>query len=471
MWITVDKNKNISLSRQIYTQIKQLILEGNLMEYDKLPSSRDLSKELYVSRNTILEAYNQLIAEGYLQGNPGSGTIVANGIARYKMPSSDTKSILSIREKPNQNKIIDFRSGIPDLTLFPKKKLGKLYQYTCINLSEKAFRYHSSAGVSILRYAITDYLFRTRGLCCNPNNLMIVSGATQGLSLISRLLCAKGKKVLIENPTHPGLKNVIAKVGFQVKGIDADDYGLDTRLLKPSKDIAFIYTTPSHQYPLGSILPIKRRLDLIQYALTNNCYIIEDDYDSEFHYEGQPVNSLCELNPDKVIYSGTFSKILSPSIRLGYLILPDELVSPYLELKQYSDVHTESLSQYVLAEFIQNGGLEKHIWKMKKVYAKKRQHLIDELNRHFLGEFEIRGHAAGLHIIARFYNVVFTEELVKKLYKNNVKIYPLENYNFLNTANYENQVLLGYGHLDLAEISEGIRLLSQSLKSALPSIG
>jgi len=471
MWIAVDKNKNISLSRQIYTQIKQLILEGSLSEDDKLPSSRELSKELYVSRNTILEAYNQLIAEGYLQGNHGSGTIVANGISKYKIPGSDIKNILSIREEPAKNKIIDFSSGIPDLTLFPKKELGKLYQSACINLSEKAFRYHSPAGVAKLRYAISDYLFRTRGLCCNPNNLMIVSGSTQGLSLISRLLYAKDKKVLIENPTHPGLKNVIAKVGFPVTGVDADDYGLNTQLLKSSKDIAFIYTTPSHQYPLGSILPIKRRLDLIQYALANNCYIIEDDYDSEFHYVGQPVNSLCELNPQKVIYIGTFSKILSPSIRIGYLILPDEIISPYLELKQYSDVHTESLSQYVLAEFIQNGGLEKHVWKMKKVYAKKRQHLIDELTRYFPGEFEIRGHAAGLHIIVRFYNVVFTKELVNKIYKNNVKIYPLENYNFQNTTNYENQVLLGYGHLELTEISEGIRLLSQSLKSVLPSIG
>lgn len=470
MWITVDKNKNISLSRQIYTQIKKLILEGSLSENNKLPSSRELSKELYVSRNTILEAYNQLIAEGYLQGNHGSGTIVANGIAKYKIPNSDVKNLISIHEEPVKSKIIDFSSGIPDLTLFPKKELGKLYQSTCVNLSEKAFRYHSPAGVAKLRYAISDYLFRTRGLSCNPNNLVIVSGSTQGLSLVSRLLYSKDKKVLIENPTHPGLKTVIAKIGFPITGIEADDYGLNTQLLKPRNDIAFIYTTPSHQYPLGSILPIQRRLDLIQYALSNNCYIVEDDYDSEFHYVSQPVNSLCELNPQKVIYIGTFSKILSPSIRIGYLILPDDLLSPYLELKQYSDVHTESLSQYVLAEFIQNGGLEKHIWRMKKVYTKKRQHIIDELTKHFPGQFDIRGHDAGLHIIVRFNNVEFTEELVNKIYENNVKIYPLENYNFLNTANYRNQILLGYGHLELSEISEGIKLLSQSLKSVLPSI-
>jgi GntR family transcriptional regulator / MocR family aminotransferase len=467
MWITIDRNINIPISRQIYNQIKHMILNSVLAENEKLISSRKLSKELDVSRNTVLEAYDQLIAEGYLIGNRGSGTVVARGISKYKIRCPDMGRTIIKSEDPDENGIIDFRSGLPDLTLFPRKEFGRLYQSVCNNLPEKALRYHSPAGVTELRQAITDYLFRTRGLYCDPNNLMIVSGSTQGLSLVSKLLYNNKKRVLAENPTHPGLINVISRAGFPVTGINVDDYGMNTDLLKPYDNIAFIYTTPSHQYPLGGILPIKRRLSLIRYAISNNCYIVEDDYDSEFRYGGQPVNSLCELNPQRVIYIGTFSKILSPSLRIGYLILPDELIFPYTEIKRYSDVHTESLSQYVLAKFIENGGLEKYIWKVKNIYSKKRKCLISELSKYFPGEFEIKGHTAGLHVIVKFSNVTFTKALVNAIYKNNVKVYPAENYDLNKTGNYKNEVLLGYAHLTFSEIQEGIRLLSQSISCSI----
>lgn len=467
MWISLNKDKDIPLARQIYTQIKHLIFEGNLSSGEKLPSSRFLSKDLGVSRNTVLEAYNQLIAEGYLIGNHGSGTIVAQGITQCNIPSSTLHRQFSASLTTKNNDVIDFYSGIPDLSLFPKKEWGKLYETTCNSLPEIAFSYHSPSGVIPLRKAIAAYLFRTRGLNCNPDNIIIVSGSTQGLSLISTLLYQMDKEVLIEDPTHPGLRQVISKSGLSLKEVCVDDYGFNTDLLKPSDNVSFIYTTPSHQYPLGGILPIQRRLALIQYACSNNCFIVEDDYDSEFRFEGQPVSSLFELNPQRVIYIGTFSKILAPAIRLGYLILPDELVAPFLELKQYSDIHTESITQYVLAAFIENGNLEKHIWKMKKLYAKKRQHLLNELSNYFPGSFEIKGHAAGLHILIRFYNVIFTQELLDTLYVNNVKIYSIENYKFQSNEMHRSEILLGYGHLDFPEISEGIRLLHDTLKTLL----
>jgi GntR family transcriptional regulator / MocR family aminotransferase len=461
MWITLDKNTAISLSRQIYYQIKNLILVGSLTENDKLPSSRELSRELNVSRNTILEAYDQLIAEGYLQGYQGSKTVVAKGISKYNIPVSLYKDTPIDIEVNSKHKLIDFRSGVPDLTQYPKKEIGKLYQVTCNELPSKAFLYHNPAGVMELRKAIADYLFRTRGISCNTDRIMIVSGSTQGLSIISRLLYENNKEVLMEDPTHHGLMNVISKIGFTITGVTADDYGINTNFLKPSHHVAFIYTTPSHQYPLGGILPIQRRLALIRYAMENDCYIVEDDYDSEFRYEGSPISSLYELNPQKVIYVGTFSKILSPSIRLGYLILPPELVTPYMDLKKYTDVHTESLSQYVLAKFIENGGLEKNIFKMRKVYSKKRQHLINELNNSFPNEFEIKGQSAGLHLIIKFKQVIFNEDLVNKIYLNNVKIYPVGNYEYQNIGNHKNEVLLGYAHLEYKEITDGIKILSK----------
>lgn len=203
-------------------------------------------------------------------------------------------------------------------------------------------------------------------------------------------------------------------------------------------------------------MPIQRRIVLIEYALKNQCYIVEDDYDSEFRFEGQPINALYEMNPDKVIYLGSFSKILAPAIRLGFILLPDELLAEYEILKRYTDVHTEVITQYVLAAFIQNGGLEKHIWKMKKIYKQKRAHLIRELTAHFAGEFEIKGHAAGLHVSCLFYQIIFTVELEARIYSHHIKIYPVENYVLQNFGHHQSEILLGYVHLSFVEITNGI---------------
>lgn len=267
----------------------------------------------------------------------------------------------------------------------------------------------------------------------------------------------------MEDPTHPGLRNVIASMGYKIRGIPADEKGLNTDLLIPSDSVSFLYVTPSHQYPLGGVLPIQRRLALIQYAIENDCYIVEDDYDSEFRYEGQPVHSLYELNPQRVIYLGSFSKILAPALRLGYILLPDNLIAAYKLTKKYADVHTEIFSQYVLSTFINNGGMDKYVWKMKKTYNKKREYLIVELNRHFCNQFIIKGQAAGLHLLVHFYHITFTKEVIAKLLLHKVKVYPVYDYEFQNFGLHDNEILLGYAHLTLEEISEGVRILSSVL--------
>lgn len=463
MWITINRNSDISLSRQIYCKIKDMILDRTLNFEQKLPSSRTLAKELSVSRNTVLDAYNQLIAEGYLETRHGYGTTIAKVILDHQVdlkPDYTSKIKDNLHEHKQKN-YIDFCSGIPELKLFPRKELSKLYKQILYDLSDSDFRYNSTAGVWKLREEISQYLFRTRGIECSPQNIMIVSGSTQGLSLISQVLYKNNHKVIVEDPIHKGLLKVISTVGYSAVGIQVDDKGINTNLIKYIKDVSFIYTTPSHQYPLGGILPIQRRLELIKYAVENNCYIVEDDYDSEFRYEGQPISSLYELNPNKVIYIGSFSKILSPAIRMGFMLLPDDMIEDYKSLKMYSDVHTESISQYVLAEFIKNGGLEKHIFKMKKLYNRKRKYLIDILNIEFTNEFKIKGQAAGLHIVIHFYNVVFTEKLLNQIYRANIKVYPIQQYAIENKVEYDHEVVLGYAHLSFDEIEQGVKILSK----------
>ena len=428
-----------------------------------------MAADLGISRSTVLEAYNQLIAEGYLIGNHGSGTVVASGIAvfssRQETAVKKRGATATAAEAPATT-VIDFQSGVIDASRFPQSEWKKACQRSLDQVPEAAFRYHPSAGVLSLRQTVADYLRRTRGLACSPEQIMIVSGSTQGLALISALFQDQQQAVLIEDPTHPGLRQIIERAKLNLIGIPVDDQGLITDLLAPHRAPAFIYTTPSHQYPLGGILPIQRRQKLIQYAIANDTYLLEDDYDSEFRFEGQPVSSLYELNPDRVIYLGTFSKILTPAIRLGSLILPDHLITPYLELKKYSDVHTEALTQYALAEFIESGGLEKHIWKMKKIYAKKRQHLIAELSRCYPDAFEIKGHAAGLHMVVHFNDIVFDAPLINRINAQQVRVYPIENYVFGNPAPYDSDILLGYAHLTFAEISTGITRLCRALQQA-----
>jgi GntR family transcriptional regulator/MocR family aminotransferase len=465
MWIILDTDSGIPLSRQLYNKIKEMILTGSLSPEEKLPSTRTLAKELLVSRNTVLEAYNQLIAEGYLEGHHGSGTVVTTGI-QLPPKITGTKDVVAplILQLKDPDRI-DFHSGVPDLAYFPRKEWARLYYQFCNDLPITALRYHSPAGVPELRNAISQYLYRNRGVRCTSDHIMIVSGSTQGLSLIAKLLYLDNQEAIVEDPLHHGLLNVITAAGYHISAIPADDKGLNTSLLKPSDHTSFIYTTPSHQYPLGSILPIQRRVALIKYADENDCYIVEDDYDSEFRYEGQPVNSLYELNPNKVIYIGSFSKILAPAIRLGFILLPDELLAKYNSLKMYTDVHTEALSQYVLAGFINNGGLEKHIWKMKKIYNKKRRHLLQELITCFSDEFEVKGQAAGLHILVHFHNVIFTKELVEKINSYHVKIYPVENFALQNFGYHKNEIILGYSHLSFSEITEGIQILSSIIQN------
>jgi len=255
MWITIQRDSQLTLTRQIYDKIKKMILDGTLASRQRLPSTHTLSRELGVSRNIVLDVYNQLIAEGYLEAHHGSGTIVSEGLQALENPVCQTHEGQKSSEYKEDNPKIDFRSGVPALELFPHKEWGRLYQEICNSLPAAGYGYCGASGIWDLREEIAHYLFRTRGISCSPKRIIITSGSTQGLSLISNLLQRADKKVLIEDPSHPGLRKVITSAGCKVEGVSVDNRGLDTDLLESTGDVSFIYTTPSHQYPLGGIFP------------------------------------------------------------------------------------------------------------------------------------------------------------------------------------------------------------------------
>jgi GntR family transcriptional regulator/MocR family aminotransferase len=461
VWITVDRESRLTLARQIYQQVRQMILSGTLSAGYKLPSTRKLSSELSVSRNTVLEAYSQLTAEGYLKTYKGSGTVVAAGLCALGIQIPTNHNPVSRQDNTQYTKqIIDFRTGVPALEYFPRKEWGRLYREILDKIPPSAFGYCGASGIWELREEIASYLYRARGLSCNPDQIVITTGSTQGLSMASHLLKNKRKVVLVENPSHAGLRKVITSAGCCIEGVPVDDNGLCTEFLDTKKQVSFIVATPSHQYPMGSILSIQRRLELVRYAELNDCYIVEDDYDSEFRYEGQPVSSLYELSPERGIYLGSFSKILAPSLRLGFMIVPRKLLASCKKLKTYFDVHSDSINQFVLAQFIQNGGFERHIWKMKKHYGRNRSFILNELTSCFPNQFDILGHATGLHLVVLFHDYVFTKQTINAIVDCGARIYPVGSFYLKKEQIHDNKIILGYSHLSLDMIAKGVKIIS-----------
>ena len=462
IWISIERNSSTPLAKQVYNKIKEQILEGRLPAGEKLPSTRSLSKSLAISRNGVMEAYEQLFAEGYTECKQGSGTRVAEGIGVLRRQQLDLrKGELNQIEKSNDN-FIDFRSGVPALDMFPKKEWGKLFYTTCIEAASTFFGYSDPEGRWELRKEVADYLFRVRGIDCSLEQILITTGSTQSLALVARLLYSPGAEIAVEDPVNCGLFKVLSAPGYNINPIPVDGNGIKTELLVSDRKVSFTCITPSHQFPLGGILNIKRRIELVNYARNTESYIIEDDYDSEFRYEGHPVSSLYELAPDRVIYIGSFSKILAPALRLGYIILPHILLSGFKYLKKYSDVHTASLEQIALASFIKEGKLDKHISRCKKVYMEKQKVLIKELDKRFAKRHIVSGQSTGLHIVAEFQETEFNKSVLDVIKNEGVKVYPVESHAILK-GNHKNKIIMGYGHLNIDKIEDGVKRLERAL--------
>ncbi|BAU12671.1 transcriptional regulator [Leptolyngbya sp. NIES-3755] len=458
LWVTLDRTSDVPLIRQIYLQLRDRILNGQLSAGERLPASREWAAHLGVSRNVIVEAYDQLIAEGYLETRPGAGTYIAQG-ATWKIGT--VQPILSIEPTPSED-WIDFRSGIPALEYFPQKLWGQLTRQACTTLSEHTLSYSSAEGLAELRQVLAQYLWRSRGVQCHPDQIIVTTGATQAFNLIAKLLVKPGCMIAIEDPTAPELRSIYSACS-NLYSVPVDKHGLQTDLLPRDRFLCFIHITPSHQFPLGSVLTIQRRIALLEYAQATDSFVLEDDYDSEFRYEGTPVSSLQGLAPDRVIYVGTFSKILAPGLRLGYLILPPALIDRGRELKRFSDLHTTTIDQLTLACFIADGHLERHILRMKKLYRQRRNFLRQYMIECFGNNVQILGDSTGLHLVAEFASVQFTPKVIQQLNQQRVRVYPISNY--ASSARLH-QIMLGYGNLSIDTIQQGVDRLNIALNQA-----
>lgn len=474
-YLNIDRSARRSYSKQIYEQLKAKILSGELKNGEMLPSTRNLSMELQIARNTILAAYDMLISEGYADSAPRSGIYVRDGVfagidqredsgpAFLKTGPWSTASLADTVVLPD---MINFDSGLPALDMFPRSRWNRIVSRTFLDAPVSALGYDDPQGRLELRTELCSYLKRTRGINCVPEQVIITSGTKQGLTLAAKCLLDAGSRVWIENPTNA---NVVKIFSYHTKRLDffeVDDEGIRPDLFPAGEKPDVIFVTPAHQFPMGGILSIGRRLQLVRFAAKTGCYIIEDDYDSEFKYDGPPSGALFELDSSRVIYTGTFSKVLYPSLRLGYLVVPPELTAPLRELKRLADHHSDSVSQLALARFIGERHLERHIRRMKKEYCRRRDTLIELLDSCFSGSVRISGSRAGMHIVAGFNGISFDEKLLGALKAQGVYVVPVREHSF-NETDHRSQIIMGYAQMPYERMLQGVKILRSVLETGV----
>lgn len=459
MWgIHLNRESEIPLKRQLYQSLSERIMAGILKAGESLPSTRALAQELNVSRNTVNEAYDMLVTEGYAETRQGAATRIAGGLVLDKRPQSKAQRL---ETPPIPSFLADFRTGQPDLRQFPRYAWQRLSHQALGEMPVDLLGYTGPQGLPRLRREIAAWLMRSKGLEVEPEDIFITAGATQALHLIADLLYDNGKEILVEDPCNIEMIQTFIGKGYAVKPVPVDEYGLQTDGLA-AKYGSPVYVTPSHQFPLGAILPAARRAALIRFARHNGSFVIEDDYDSEFRYVGEPASPLYAMDPDRVIYIGTFSKVLFPALRIGYVILPRELQSAWSRLRTYTDVQNPPFEQAVLAQFLHTRKFDRHIAKMSKLYRERRQVLLDSLQAGFGEELRTWGDAAGLHLAVEFPGQTFDEHFRQEARRNRIRVTPVE-YHCVRKGRHNSKLLFGYGHLEPDQIREGILLLKAFL--------
>jgi GntR family transcriptional regulator/MocR family aminotransferase len=472
------------LYRQIYRALRDQILKGVRAPGTPIPPSRQLSAELGCSRNVVTLAYDQLLAEGYLQSRRGSGTFVATALARPRPIEQPARhkhgprnlSAFSERllKETDQQRVVwqrqgqpppyDFWYGRPPLADFPHDTWCRLLGRAARQATLRRLDYGAPQGVIELREAIAAYLQRARGVVCSADQLLVVNGFQQALDLVSRVLLNPGDAVVVEEPHYRPARVAFQAVGANVRGVSVDADGLCVAEL-PRDSTRLIYVTPSHQFPTGAVLPLARRLDLLAWAARRDAYVLEDDYNGEYRYSGRPVETLQGLDEHgRVLYAGTFSKVMFPALRIGYLVVPEALVPPFVVAKTLADAGGPSVVQLALAEFIQGGHFERHVRRARARNAARRTAMLEAIGAHLGDQVEIVGANAGLHVMLRLAQLPMrrVRELRHHAAEHGVGLYSAAPFYLQPPA--DGAILLGYASLTEAEIREGIRRLGQALR-------
>jgi GntR family transcriptional regulator/MocR family aminotransferase len=473
-----DHNENTTkkyIYKKVFESIKKLIINGSIPYKTKLPPSRELAKKLDISRSTIIKVYDLLTFERFISAKKGSSCIVC-----YKRENKSDKELI-IDKKNKYPKIskraklfeqyrdfstdnfkknsVAFRPGLPPLDIFPIKTWKNLTNTYWREATPTNLSYAPSEGLDILRINIANYLKVYRDIDCNYSQIIIASGSLHSLYLIGNSLIDKNDKVIMENPTFPRAYNLFKSLEADIIPCDVDENGIKIDTIINDSKTKLIYTTPSNQYPLGIKMSKARRLELLEWAAKNNSLIIEDDYDHEFSNWENPIPSIYSLdNEERVIYQGTFNKLLHPSLRIGYIIVPKYLIEPIKSIYEQSSRFVPVSTQSILNNFIVDGYLNKHIRNVIETSKERKKLFVSQTKK----TFEFSKKNSGLHIIGKIKNNLKDVYSHNLLLKNNVIAYPLSNY-YINNKNEEQGLVMGYSSVNSKVMKEKTNLINKLL--------
>jgi GntR family transcriptional regulator / MocR family aminotransferase len=475
------RGSGITAYRWLYASLRAAILEGRLHPGSHLPATRDLAQQYQLSRGTIVNAIEQLKSEGYVQARMGSGTYVSKILpdellqlagdanlqpqpARRTTPRRISLYAKRVHLFPNYETRATraFRPNLPALDLFPATLWAQVAARRLRSVSTNFLMGCEPLGYLPLRRAISEYLSASRGVQCVPEQVAIVSGAQEAFDLVARLFLNPGDRVCVENPGYIGAATVFQSLGAKLSHVPLDDEGMKLRE-NTLRGARLVYVTPGHQFPLGITMSLPRRLQLLESARTHGALILEDDYDSEFRYSGRPVPALQGLDRyGSVLFTGSFSKVLFPSLRLGYLVIPSDLVDSVSAALSITRRHAPLMEQAVLCDFISLGHFGRHLRRMRQIYAERLSVLLQCARQNLTGLLEISGVEAGLQTVGWLQREVNGESAALAAAKRNVEVTPLSRYSHGNVAAAGLQ--LGFAAVDVKEIRRGVQDLAIALE-------
>lgn len=481
----LDRNDPSPLHKQIYDRYRASILRGDIRPGEQIVSSREFAAELQVSRFPVLNAYAQLLAEGYLETRAGAGTFVSSSLPEQQMsvPQPSGRSLIA----PSGPRPVSRRSALypplpkmpfvrgwgsfgvhqPALDQFPFSIWSGLVARHSRNPHIGAIHRIDPRGAERFRGAICDYLRTARGVHCSPDQILIVSGSQQALDITARVLLDPGNAVWVEEPGYSLQRTVLSTAGCRLVPVPVDGEGLNVAAgIKRAPKARAAFVTPSHQYPLGSTMSASRRIQLLNWAHSAGAWVIEDDYDSEFRFESLPISSMYGLDLNaRVIYIGTFSKVLFPSLRLGYMVIPADLMDRFVAVRHAMDIFPPYLHQEVMADFILEGHFTRHIRKMRQVYRERRSVLYESLTQQFPAHrgFEVLGVEAGMHLAFTLPKGFNDREISARAANARLWLWPLST-SYI-TSEPRNGFVLGFGSSLPAEIPRAVRLMHSVITS------
>src|SRR5215510_6611211 len=490
--ISISSDRRVPLYRQLYNEFRSAIPMGTLKAGNNLPPTRELANELGISRSTVMIAYDQLLSEGYIEGRVGSGTWVTSVLPEEMLQSRPIKG-QALRNVPKHNplskrgerlvsalppvrahqgppNLLPFRIASPDLASFPFETWTRLLAKYSRRPSPDLFGYAHAAGYPRLRAAIATYLRSARAVKCEADQVIVVPGAQVALELATQMLLDPGDTVLMEDPGYFGVRGVFIRAGARIAPVPVDQEGIRLEVVKRNNDHArMVYVTPSHQFPLGVTMSLARRLELLEWARVAEVWIIEDYCDGEYRYAGRPLASLQGLDSEnRVIYTGTFSKVLFPSLRIGYLVVPPDrpdLVEAFIAGRVMIDLQLATIPQAALADFIEEGHFTRHLRRMRNLYGSRQSLLLEAASAELSGQLEIQESEAGMHLVGWLPPEVSDMEAARAASKHNVLALPLSAFSLMPVT--RGALMLGYTAFDEREIRAGVRRLKTALAEVM----